>query len=185
MEETINRRIRYREKNIKRKLDGILKTLDEEFKGNPKAKALELMKFKILMEKAGANSKELQKFQRKIDENMALVKKEKKMDEARKRTVQGIEAITNKKGKARKKAVKKAEEDDDDDSGEDEIMLRNRLPVFKTLSEGKSVPNPPPGFGGGRKTRRRRKKKGKRKTKRRRKTKENVTKRNVKQRENK
>ena len=54
------------------------------------------------------------------------------MVEARKRTVQGIEAITNKKGKARKKAVKKAEEDDDD-SGEDEIMLRNRLPVFKTL----------------------------------------------------
>ena len=151
MEETINRRIRYREKNIKRKLDGILKTLDEEFKGNPKAKALELMKFKILMEKAGANSKELQKFQRKIDENMALVKKEKKMVEARKRTVQGIEAITNKKGKARKKAVKKAEEDDDDDSGEDEIMLRNRLPVFKTLSEGKSKANPPPGFGGGKK----------------------------------
>ena len=56
----------------------LIKTLDEEFKGNPKAKALELMKFKILMEKAGANSKELQKFQRKIDENMALVKKEKK-----------------------------------------------------------------------------------------------------------
>ena len=181
MEETINRRIRYREKNIKRKLDGILKTLDEEFKGNPKAKALELMKFKILMEKAGANSKELQKFQRKIDENMALVKKEKKMVEARKRTVQGIEAITNKKGKARKKAVKKAEEDDDD-SGEDEIMLRNRLPDFKTLSEGKSVPNPPPGFGGGRKTRRRRKKKGKRKTKRRRKTKR---KRNKKKRKTK
>ena len=182
MEETINRKIRYREKNIKRKLDGILKTLDEEFKGNPKAKALELMKFKILMEKAGANSKELQKFQRKIDENMALVKKEKKMVEARKRTVQGIEAITNKKGKASKKAVKKAEEDDD--SGEDEIMLRNRLPVFKTLSEGKSVPNPPPGFGGGKKTRRRRKKKGKRKTNRRRKTKRkrNKNKRKTKRR---
>ena len=86
------------------------------------------------MEKAGANSKELQKFQRKIDENMALVKKEKKMVEARKRTVQGIEAITNKKGKARKKAVKKAEEDDDD-SGEDEIMLRNRLPVLKLFQK--------------------------------------------------
>ena len=168
MEETINRRIRYREKNIKRKLDGILKTLDEEFKGNPKAKALELMKFKILMEKAGANSKELQKFQRKIDENMALVKKEKKMVEARKRTVQGIEAITNKKGKVEQSSEESEEESEE---SEDEIMLRNRLPVFKTLSEGKSVPNPPPGFGGGRKTRRRRKKKGKRKTKRRRKTK--------------
>ena len=168
MEDTINRRIRYREKNIKRKLDGILKTLDEEFKGDPKAKALELMKFKILMEKAGANSKELQRFQRKIDENMALVKKEKKMVEARKRTVQGIEAITNKKGKVEQSSEESEEESEE---SEDEIMLRNRLPVFKTLSEGKSVPNPPPGFGGGRKTRRRRKKKGKRKTKRRRKTK--------------
>tara|TARA_B100000925_G_scaffold90573_1_gene65649 strand:- start:243 stop:788 length:546 start_codon:yes stop_codon:yes gene_type:complete len=168
MEDTINRRIRYREKNIKRKLDGILKTLDEEFKGDPKAKALELMKFKILMEKAGANSKELQRFQRKIDENMALVKKEKKMVEARKRTVQGIEAITNKKGKVEQSSE---ESEDESEESEDEIMLRNRLPVFKTLSEGKSVPNPPPGFGGGRKTRRRRKKKGKRKTKRRRKTK--------------
>ena len=168
MEDTINRRIRYREKNIKRKLDGILKTLDEEFKGDPKAKALELMKFKILMEKAGANSKELQRFQRKIDENMALVKKEKKMVEARKRTVQGIEAITNKKGKVEQSSEESEEESEE---SEDEIMLRNRLPVFKTLSEGKSVPNPPPGFGGGRKTRRRRKKKGKRKTNRRRKTK--------------
>ena len=168
MEDTINRRIRYREKNIKRKLDGILKTLDEEFKGDPKAKALELMKFKILMEKAGANSKELQRFQRKIDENMALVKKEKKMVEARKRTVQGIEAITNKKGKVEQSSEESEEESEE---SEDEIMLRNRLPVFKTLSEGKSVPNPPPGFGGGRKTRRRRKKKGKRNTKRRRKTK--------------
>ena len=61
MEETINRRIRYREKNIKRKLDGI-KTLDEEFKGNPKAKALELMKFKILMEKAEQTQKNYKNF---------------------------------------------------------------------------------------------------------------------------
>ena len=84
---------------------------------------------------------------------------------AREQTKQGIEAITNKKQKV-------PEEKAEDDSEEDEIILiKKRLPVFETLSLGKSVPDPPPGFTGGRKTRRRRKKKGKRKTKRRRKTK--------------
>ena len=132
------------QRNLERNLDGIVKGILVEHKGNGKQIVLALITAKKELKDAGATPKELKKFQDKIDEYMALVKKEKKRVEARKRTEQGIEAMANKKYK----------DPEEDSGGEEEIMLKKpkkRLSVFAALSQGKKVP--PPGFAGGRKTR--------------------------------
>ena len=87
------------QRNLERNLDGIVKGILVEHKGNGKQIVLALITAKKELKDAGATPKELKKFQDKIDEYMALVKKEKKRVEARKRTEQGIEAMANKKYK--------------------------------------------------------------------------------------
>ena len=138
-------RKRLKKKALQQTLDDIVKGILDEHKGNDKQIVLALITANKDLKDAGANPKELKKFQDKIEEQMNILRVKKQHAQKMTANLKQVEL-----------GVKPGVEFVDPGDGGGDLI---------NINFGKKSKK------GGRKTRRRRKKKGKRKTKRRRKTK--------------
>ena len=138
-------RKRLKKKALQQTLDDIVKGILDEHKGNDKQIVLALITANKDLKDAGANPKELKKFQDKIEEQMNILRVKKQHAQKMTANLKQVEL-----------GVKPGVEFVDPGDGGGDLI---------NINFGKKSKK------GGRKTRRRRKKKGKRNTKRRRKTK--------------